>query len=325
MERPRIPGGYATPDRLNTFLQQGEVIQRLDGNDSGHLRWEWVLPIRSKLWVSPMEEIVKKCGPNAAPVWDLGGRMLWDETVGQWKFEVCPPTREVREMVKDKDGFEREVIFDICEGGRPRLAWDDFMSSREYLVSTSFLIQRKGQRNSPVSQAALQRKIAKLKIRARERNSVRVPPSVMLFPQPDTHIKKEEDSESNVSGSVVGDGDIAMKEESSDKPRYDIMTDHGQKCSAMMLNMMMSVGAMGSGSARTIIAAKPAEADLEENAMDLDLGFSGEGLSRNIPIGRNNGFGEICPSPTASHASTAARSISVEEGHESPSENEVLE
>lgn len=135
MERPRIPGGYATPDRLNTFLQQGEVIHRLDGNDSEHLRWEWVLPIRRKLWVSPMEDIVKKCGLNAVPIWDLGGRMLWDETVGQWRFEVCPPTREAHEVVKDKDGVEREVIFDICEGGRPRLAWDDFMSSREYLVS----------------------------------------------------------------------------------------------------------------------------------------------------------------------------------------------
>jgi hypothetical protein len=143
MERLRIPGGYATPDRVNTFLQQGEVIRQLDGDDSEHLQWEWVLPIRRKLWVSPMEEIVKKCGPNAAPVWDLGGRMLWDETVGQWKFEVCPPTREAREMVKNKDGVEREVVFDICEGGRPRLAWDDFMNSREYLVSGHFLVRQK--------------------------------------------------------------------------------------------------------------------------------------------------------------------------------------
>ena len=137
MERPRIQGGYPTPDRLNGFLLQGEVIQRLDEDDSGHLRWEWVLPIRRKLWVSPMEEIIRKCGPNAAPVWDLGGRMLWDETIGQWKFQVCPSTREVREMIKDQDDFEREVIFDICEGGRPRLGWDDFMSAREYLVRAS--------------------------------------------------------------------------------------------------------------------------------------------------------------------------------------------
>lgn len=134
MERPRIPGGYPTPDRLNSFLQQGEVVERLDGDKSGPCRWEWVLPIRRKLWVSPMEEILKKCGPNAAPIWDLGGRMFWDETAGQWKFEVGPPTREVREMAKDKDGLDREVVYDVCDGGRPRLSWDDFMSSREYLV-----------------------------------------------------------------------------------------------------------------------------------------------------------------------------------------------
>jgi hypothetical protein len=180
----------------------------------------------------------------------------------------------------------------------------------------------------------LQRKIAKLKIRARERNLALLPTSGTLFPQSDTHIKKEEDSESNVSGSVAGDGDTTMatmKEEGSDKgPRYDVMTDHGQKCAASLLNMMMSVGTMGSASARTIIAAKPAEADLEENAMDLDLGFRGEGSSRNIPVGRNNGFGEIGSgspslSPTASHTSTAARSISVEEGYESPSGNEAFQ
>ena len=179
----------------------------------------------------------------------------------------------------------------------------------------------------------MQRKIAKLKIKARERNAASFPTGGTLFPQSDTHIKKEEDSESNVSGSVTGDGDatmVTMKEEGSDKgPRYDIITDHGQKCAASLLNMMMSVGTTGSASARTIIAAKPAEADLEENAMDLDLGFHGEGSSRNIPVGRNNGFGEIGSgspslSPTASHASTAARSISVE-GYESPSGNEVLE
>ena len=137
MERPKLPNGYPTPDRLNSFLQQGEVIQRLDGDTSGHCQWEWILPIRRKLWVSPMEEIVKKCGSNASPVWDLGGRMFWDEIAGQWKFEVSAPTREVRETIKDKDGLEREVVFDVCEGGRPRLAWDDFMSSREYLVSGS--------------------------------------------------------------------------------------------------------------------------------------------------------------------------------------------
>lgn len=305
MERPKLPGGYSTPDRLNSFLQQGEVIQRLDGDETSACQWEWVLPIRRKLWVSPMEEIVKKCGPNAAPIWDLGGRMFWDGIAGQWKFEVGSPTREVRETIKDKDGLDREVVFDVCDGGRPRLAWDDFVSAREYLI-------------------ALQRKIAKLKMRARERNAIRMPSSGTLHPPVDTHIKKEEDSESNMSGSVSGDVDVAMKEEGSDTgPRHNIPTDDGQKSAASLLNMMMSVGT-GTASTRTLIATKPAEE--QENAMDLDLGLHGSVSSLAPPIGRNNGFGEIdsgspALSPTASHASTAARSISVDDDYDSPSGN----
>lgn len=143
LERPKKAGGYPVPDRLNSFLQQGDVVPRLDVEESAsdHTEWEWVLPIRPKLWVSPMDEIVKKCGANAAPVWDLGGRMLWDSTVGQWKFEVGPPTREVCEVLQDNDGIGREVIFDVCEGGRPRVSWDDFMSARQYFVSFCFLFR----------------------------------------------------------------------------------------------------------------------------------------------------------------------------------------
>lgn len=165
-------------------------------------------------------------------------------------------------------------------------------------------------------------------MRVRERNSVRMSSSDMLNVQSDTHIKKEEDSESNISGSmsgsVAGDVDVTMatiKDESSDAaPRYSIMTDHGQKSSASLLNMMMSVG--GPASTRTLIAAKPTED--QENAMDLDLGLHGAGPSLTTHIGRNNGFGEIgspALSPTASHTSTAARSISVEDDYDSPSGN----
>ena len=130
-----------------------------------------------------------------------------------------------------------------------------------------------------------------------------------------------------MSGSVSGDADVTMatmKEEGSDAgPRYNILTDNGQKAAASLLNMMMSVGA-GSASTRTLIATKPAEE--QENAMDLDLGLLGTGSSHTAHIGRNNGFGEINSgspslSPTASHASTAPRSISVEDGYESPSVN----
>jgi hypothetical protein len=143
MERPRKAGGYPIPDRLNSFLQQGEVIRRIDldennkdpnGQDASHMQWEWVLPIRKKLWVSPMEDIVKKCGSNAAPVWDLGGRMLWDQNVGQWRYIVSGPTREIKEVGQDQHGINHEIIYDVCEGGRPRISWNDFMNAREYLV-----------------------------------------------------------------------------------------------------------------------------------------------------------------------------------------------
>jgi len=141
-----------------------------------------------------------------------------------------------------------------------------------------------------------------------------------MFSQLDIPIKKEEDSDSNISGSV-GDGDATMEttKEGSDRgQQHYVMTDHGQRCAASLLNMMMSVGAMVSASA--IIASKPAEADLENNAMDLDLGLHGGESSHNMAMGRNNGFGEIDTgspplSPTASHVS---RSISVEQDDEPP-------
>lgn len=237
--------------------------------------------------------------------------MLWDENVGQWKFEVSPPTREVRETVKDKDGFGREVVFDVCDGGRPRVAWDDFMSAREYLL-------------------ALQRKIAKLKTRARERNSVRMPTSGVMFGQldPNPAIKKEEDMESNISGSV-GDGDVTMltaAQEVSDKSqRHDVMTDHGQECSAALLNMMMSINTTSSPSARHLISITRPDPTAQENAMDLDLGPRSERGSHSASLRRNNGFGEINSgspslSPTASHASTAGISFSVEQDYDSPGE-----
>jgi hypothetical protein len=125
---------------MNGFLEQGEIVRRLDieeDDDTENPKWEWILPIKPKLWLGPMEEIVKKCGSLASPIWDLGGRMLWDDVLGQWRFEVCPATQEIQEAVKDKDGIDRAVFYDACVGGRPRVSWDDFMSARDYLVSIS--------------------------------------------------------------------------------------------------------------------------------------------------------------------------------------------
>lgn len=139
IERPRQAGGYSAPDRINGFLQQGEIVRRLDieeDDDTENPKWEWILPVKSKLWVGPMEEIVRKCGPLAAPVWDLGGCMLWDDVAGQWRFEVCPATQEIQEVIKDKDGIDRAVFYDVCVGGRPRVSWDEFRSAHDYLVST---------------------------------------------------------------------------------------------------------------------------------------------------------------------------------------------
>lgn len=119
--------------------------------------WEWIMPVKESLWVPPMHEIVRKFGEGARPVWDLGGRMLWDVVRGQWMFVVCDALGEmeelvdrppvVREMERDgKDEVMRAVeegatpigkarqIYDVCVGGRARVEWDAFHRAREYLV-----------------------------------------------------------------------------------------------------------------------------------------------------------------------------------------------
>lgn len=132
-ERPEQEGGYPTPDRDGGFLNQGDIVRRLDA-DPDNPGWEWILPIRRKLWISPMEDIVKKTGSIAEPLWDLGGRMLWDTQVGQWRFEVCPAIQEVTEIVAGEDGVEQTITYDVCVGGRPRISPADFTETRNYLV-----------------------------------------------------------------------------------------------------------------------------------------------------------------------------------------------
>jgi hypothetical protein len=122
--------------------------------------WEWVMPVKESLWVPPMHEIVRKFGEGARPVWDLGGRMLWDVVRGQWMFVVCDALGEMEELVdrppvvremerdgRDRDEVMRAVeegatpigkarqIYDVCIGGRARVEWDAFHRAREYLVS----------------------------------------------------------------------------------------------------------------------------------------------------------------------------------------------
>ncbi|CAG7846988.1 SubName: Full=Uncharacterized protein {ECO:0000313/EMBL:CCA70709.1} [Serendipita indica DSM 11827] len=356
-ERPKRDEGYPTPDRTNSFLQQGEIVRRLDVTPNSEGEWEWVLPIRSKLWVSPMDKIVKKHGDLAAPIWDLGGRMLWDARVGQWRFDVCPPTKEVREVVSDLNGVSSEVVYDVCDGGRPRISWDHFIAAREYLL-------------------VLQRKIVKLKGRARERKGVRTvsndaisapfnsnnhhqqSSNTLLVPDP-IKIKKEEDIESAysdsgiepepsvLSSSVASISDDHQSVSSrSGGNGDDGLSQHRQQCASLLLNMMLSVAkappssqvaATGSSSSTGItIQVKNVEEAMQEavqdNAMSLDLGLHGSGsassisrskLTINPALRKNNGFGEIGSispsiSPTASHASTH-RSMSVEDDPDSPS------
>ncbi|PVF97944.1 hypothetical protein CPB86DRAFT_705988 [Serendipita vermifera] len=324
MERPRKAGGYPIPDRLNSFLQQGEVIRRIDldgnnrdpdGQDASHMQWEWVLPIRKKLWVSPMEDIIKKCGSNAVPVWDLGGRMLWDQNVGQWRYIVSGPTREIKEVGQDAHGINHEIAYDVCEGGRPRISWNDFMNAREYLVR-------------------LQRKISKLKARVRERSVVRQAPTeaaVASLPS-ELAVKREEDLDSNSNFSdTLGDHETSMltgahiKEEK--EHGHDMSVDHAQHCASALLNMMMSTGKVLPSTGSSHRGLANAAPQPQENAMSLDLGLQDRTHLRVVLP--NNGFGEITSgspslSPTASHAS-ARRSISVEDDRDSPSSHMGIE
>ena len=119
--------------------------------------WEWVMPVKESLWVPPMHGIVRKFGEGARPVWDLGGRMLWDVVRGQWIFLVCDALGEMEELVdrppvvreRDAEGADEVMrvaeegatpigkarrIYDVCVGGRPRFEWDAFHRAREYLV-----------------------------------------------------------------------------------------------------------------------------------------------------------------------------------------------
>jgi hypothetical protein len=52
------------------------------GEPAGPRVWEWIMPVKEALWVPPMHEIVRRFGEGARPVWDLGGRMLWDVVRG---------------------------------------------------------------------------------------------------------------------------------------------------------------------------------------------------------------------------------------------------
>lgn len=123
--------------------------------------WEWIMPVKESLWVPPMHEIVRKFGEGARPVWDLGGRMLWDVLRGQWMFVVCDALGDMEELVdrppvvreRERDGGDEVMravdegatpigktrqIYDVCIGGRARIEWDAFHKAREYLVRPRF-------------------------------------------------------------------------------------------------------------------------------------------------------------------------------------------
>ena len=154
------PSAAEDKDENEDTVQSREVKVNEDEREERPLvkTWEWVMPVKESLWVPPMHEIVRKFGEGARPVWDLGGRMLWDVVRGQWMFVVCDALGEMEELVdrppvvrEGKDEVMRAVdegatpigkarqIYDVCVGGRARVEWDAFHRAREYLVSPSCL------------------------------------------------------------------------------------------------------------------------------------------------------------------------------------------
>jgi len=142
---------------------------------------------------------------------------------------------------------------------------------------------------------------------------------------PTTKIKQEEDLESNLSDAPM-DPDTTMVSAArhDQEQRAEALSEHGQRCASMLLNMMMSVSHI----APTSSSSRPPKPRAINNAMSLNLGTPGGagGGTETVHVGRvlkNNGFGEIggsaspSLSPTTSHASTR-RSISVEEENGSP-------
>lgn len=155
----------AVPPSAVEDKDEGEVKNRNGNGDEREEQpsvksWEWILPVKESLWVPPMHEIVRKFGEGARPVWDLGGRMLWDVARGQWMFVVCDALGEMEELVdrppvvKEREGDGRDdmiraveegatpigkarQIYDMCVGGRARVEWDGFHRAREYLVRPS--------------------------------------------------------------------------------------------------------------------------------------------------------------------------------------------
>lgn len=108
--------------------------------------------------------------------------------------------------------------------------------------------------------------------------------------------------------------------------KAEILSEHGQHCAALLVNMMMSIGYSTPSTAHPLSDVGSSNRD---NAMSLDLGLPSG--TETVHVGRvlkNNGFGEITGSPslspTASHASTKASfSIEAEQDHDSASLKKV--
>lgn len=130
-------------------------------------------------------------------------------------------------------------------------------------------------------------------------------------------IKQEDDLESNFSDLPLDPDTTMVSARSNDEQRAEYLSEHGQRCSATLLNMMMSVS-------HVTPAATHIPKLVQDNAMSLELGPPGG--TETIRIGRvlkNGGFGEIggspSLSPTNSHASTRRSiSVSVEDDNGSP-------
>ena len=157
----QFPECAVPPSAVENKDDNEDEVKGRDGNEDERdeqpsvKSWEWIMPVKESLWVPPMHEIVRKFGEGARPVWDLGGRMLWDVVRGQWMFVVCDALGEMEELVdrppvvRERDGTDDMMrvveegatpigkarqIYDVCVGGRARVEWDAFHRAREYLV-----------------------------------------------------------------------------------------------------------------------------------------------------------------------------------------------